>query len=96
MEEKSVGIVIPQDFTFGLTEEDKLLLDCGRRLGPVNIRFETYGKLDETKSNAILILHALSGDAHVAGYYDDEKKKIGWWDSMVGPGKGFDTDKYFI
>ncbi|HCE43958.1 MAG TPA: homoserine O-acetyltransferase [Lentisphaeria bacterium] len=96
MEEKSVGIVVPQDFTFGLTEEDKLLLDCGRRLGPVNIRFETYGRLDETKSNAILILHALSGDAHVAGYHDEQKTKIGWWDSMVGPGKGFDTDKYFI
>ncbi|HBC87185.1 MAG TPA: homoserine O-acetyltransferase [Lentisphaeria bacterium] len=96
MEEKSVGTVVPKDFTFGLTEEDKLLLDCGRKIGPVNIRFETYGKLDETRSNAILILHALSGDAHVAGYLDEEKKKIGWWDSMVGPGKAFDTDKYFI
>lgn len=96
MEDKNVGIVKPQDFTFGLTEDDKLLLDCGRKLGPVNIRYETYGKLDETKSNAILILHALSGDAHVAGYHDNEKKKIGWWDNMVGSGKAFDTDTYFI
>ncbi len=96
MEEKSYGPVVPEDFTFGLTEEDKLLLDCGRKLGPVNIRFETYGKLDEKKSNAILILHALSGDAHVAGYLDGDRSKIGWWDGMVGPGKGFDTDKYFI
>ena len=96
MEIKSVGTVIPQDFTFGLTEDDKLLLDCGRKLGPVNIRYETYGRLDDTKSNAILILHALSGNAHVAGYLDGDKTKIGWWDSMVGPGKAFDTDKYFI
>ncbi len=96
MEKRSVGTVIAQDFTFGLTEEDKLLLDCGRRLGPVNIRYETYGKLDNTKSNAILILHALSGNAHVAGYLDGDKTKIGWWDSMVGPGKAFDTNKYFI
>ncbi|MCX6983821.1 MAG: homoserine O-acetyltransferase [Lentisphaerae bacterium] len=96
MEKKSVGTVIPQDFTFGLTEDDKLLLDCGRKLGPVNIRYETYGRLDDTKSNAILILHALSGNAHVAGYLDGDKTKIGWWDSMVGPGKAFDTDRYFI
>ncbi len=96
MDEKNYGPVYAQDFTFGLTEDDKLLLDCGRKLGPVNIRFETYGKLDDKKSNAILILHALSGNAHVAGYLDGDKAKIGWWDNMVGPGKAFDTDKYFI
>lgn len=94
--EKEIGIVEPKDFTFGTTEDDKLLLDCGRRLGPVNIRYETYGRLDDSASNAILILHALSGDAHVAGYHLKEGSKPGWWNNMVGPGKAFDTDKYFI
>ena len=96
MGKTGAGAVTPQDFTFGLAGDDRLLLDCGRELGPVNIRYETYGKLDGAKSNAILILHALSGNAHVAGYLDGDKAEIGWWDSMVGPGRAFDTDRYFI
>lgn len=96
MQNNSVGIVKPQDFNFGKTEEDALCLDCGKKLKNVNIRYETYGKLDEKSSNAILILHALSGDAHVAGFHDENDRKPGWWDEMVGPGKSFDTDKYFI
>ncbi len=96
MNGNSVGIVKPQDFTFGITEDDLLPLDCGKKLGPVNIRFETYGELNAERSNAILILHALSGDAHVAGYHSEDDGKAGWWDDMVGPGKPFDTLKYFV
>jgi homoserine O-acetyltransferase len=92
----SVGIVEARDFVFGLTEDDYLPLDCGRKLGSVNIRYETYGELNGNASNAVLLLHALSGDAHAAGYYSADDKKPGWWDEMVGPGKAFDTNRYFI
>ena len=91
----SVGIV---EKKFHTTAEppDEMLLECGAGLGPITIAYETYGSLDSDKSNAVLILHALSGDAHVAGYYAEEDEKPGWWDSMVGPGKGIDTNKYFV
>ena len=74
----------------------EMVLECGERLGPITLAYETYGTLNSKKTNAVLILHALSGDAHVAGYHSEEDQKPGWWDSMVGPGKGIDTDKYFI
>jgi len=74
---------------------DSIHLDCGVSLGPVDVAYETYGELNAAKSNAILILHALTGDAHVAGV-SHETGKPGWWDNMVGPGKAFDTDKYFM
>lgn len=74
---------------------DELVLDSGVKLGPITIAYETYGELNEDRSNAILLLHALSGDAHAAGYHKSSKKP-GWWDIMVGPGKGFDTDRYFV
>jgi len=96
MEKNSIGIVVPQDLVFGEREEDQLPLDCGRKLASVTIRYETYGQLNKEHSNAILILHALSGDAHVAGYHAENDRKPGWWDEMVGPGKAFDTDKYYI
>jgi len=96
MDTQSIGIVVPHDFTFGEREEDFLPLDCGKKLAKVNIHYETYGELNAECDNAILILHALSGDAHVAGYYSESDRKPGWWDEMVGPGKAFDTRKYFI
>jgi homoserine O-acetyltransferase/O-succinyltransferase len=68
---------------------DSIALDSGVTLAPVDVAYETYGELNAAKSNAILILHAFSGDAHAAG-------EQGWWDNMIGPGKGFDTDKYFV
>jgi|SRR5271157_82527 len=74
---------------------EELVLESGHRLGPVTIAYETYGKLNKDKSNAILICHALSGDAHAAGWHDGEKKP-GWWDIAIGPGKAFDTDKYYV
>ncbi len=72
-----------------------LELEQGERIGPLVLAYETYGTLNKEKTNAILIPHALSGDAHVAGAHSDENSP-GWWDDMVGPGKGIDTDKYFV
>lgn len=91
----SVGIVKPQEFRFA-DPPNQMELDCGRKLGPITIAYETYGTLNAEKSNAILILHALSGDAHAAGLHSPTDPQPGWWDCMIGPGKGFDTDKYFV
>ena len=91
----SVGIVEKKLFTFA-EPPDELQLDSGAKLGPVTLAYETYGALNADKSNVVLILHALSGDSHVAGYYKPEDDKPGWWDNMVGPGKGIDTHKYFV
>jgi homoserine O-acetyltransferase len=73
---------------------DSIHLDCGKTLSPVEVAYETYGSLNEKRSNAILLLHAFSGDAHAAGVGHDGR--VGWWDNMIGPGKAFDTDKYFV
>ncbi|MHC4359992.1 MAG: homoserine O-acetyltransferase, partial [Planctomycetota bacterium] len=95
MKENSVGIV--QTKTIRVVEPDKPLeLECGKTLGPVDVAYETYGKIDEAGDNVILICHALSGNAHVAGFNSPDDKKTGWWDIMVGPGKGIDTNKYFV
>jgi homoserine O-acetyltransferase len=94
-DEISVGIVEKELLTFA-EPPDEMVLESGARVGPLTLAYETCGTLNEDKSNAILILHALSGDSHVAGYYSPEDEKPGWWDNMVGPGKGIDTDKYFI
>ena len=88
-------IITPRDYLFG-TESDGLALESGRELGPVTIRYETYGNLDEKRRNAVLLLHAFSGDAHAAGYLGPKDTRPGWWDSMVGPGKAFDTDRYCV
>ena len=74
---------------------DSISLDGGGTLSPVEVAYETYGELNAQKSNAILILHAFSGDAHAAGV-SHETGKPGWWDNMIGPGKAFDTNKYFV
>ncbi len=73
-----------------------LALECGAGLGPVTIAYETLGRLDEGGKNAILVLHALSGDSHMAGRYSEEDPKPGWWDIMIGPGKAIDTNRYFV
>lgn len=90
--ENSVGIVKTKYFSF----DEKIKLENGIDFGPITVAYETYGKLNEDKSNAILVLHALSGDAHAAGYHSEQDKKPGWWDEMIGPNKAFDTDKFFI
>lgn len=71
------------------------LLESGEILNGVTIAYETYGKLNADRNNAILVCHALTGDAHAAGFHDGEKKP-GWWDSVIGPGKAFDTGRYFV
>ena len=77
-----------QSYTFA-SPPHELPLESGEKLGPITLAYETFGKLNADKSNAILICHALSGDAHVSG-------EGGWWSNLVGPGKGIDTDKYFV
>ncbi len=74
---------------------DSISLDCGVALAPVDVAYEIYGELNAAKSNGILVLHAFSGDAHAAGISHDGGKP-GWWDNMIGPGKAFDTGKYFV
>jgi homoserine O-acetyltransferase len=89
----SVGIVQKQYAHFDTT----LPLRSGATLAPFTLAYETYGKLNADHSNAILICHALSGDSHVAGYYStDPQEQPGWWDEAVGPGKMFDTNRFFV
>lgn len=77
--------------------EDRLFaLEGGGRLGPVTVAYETWGSLDASASNAILVCHALTGDAHAAGGIGPGQATSGWWDEMIGPGKPLDTDRYFV
>ena len=92
--ENGHGIVETQYFMFASPPEE-LLLDCGEKLGPITVAYETFGAPNEDLSNAILVLHAFSGDAHAAGWHEIASKP-GWWDDMIGPGKAFDTEKYFV
>ncbi|HEY9206319.1 MAG TPA: homoserine O-acetyltransferase [Candidatus Methanoperedens sp.] len=92
--EQGAWVVETEYYTFSHSP-DELILESSEQLGPITLAYETYGKLNTQKSNAILILHALSGDAHAAGYHEGELKP-GWWDEMIGPGKAFDTDAYFM
>ena len=79
-----------QFFTF-----NELVLKSGVKLGPITLAYETYGQLNADKSNAILVFHALTGDANAAGTHKDNKTP-GWWDPMIGSARAFDTDKYFV
>ena len=88
-----IGIVGTEHFTFA--EGKDFALESGERFGPVTIAYETYGHLNHDRSNAVLILHALTGDAHAAGFHRGDKIP-GWWNDMIGPGKAFDTEKYFV
>ena len=90
----SVGVVQTKYFTFA-EPPDELVLESERTLGPVTLAYETYGTLNRDKTNAILVAHALSGDAHAAGFYEGDSAP-GWWDVMIGPGKAFDTERYFV
>jgi len=91
----SVGIVETQRWHFAGPPEE-LELRNGVRLGPIDVAYETYGEPDEDGSNAILVCHALSGDAHAAGWHGPDDRKPGWWDLMIGPGKPIDTNRYFV
>ena len=91
MKTRSLGIV--ETKCFHLSEE--LALEGGEVLSDVKIAYETYGTLNEDGSNAILVCHALTGDAHAAGWHEGDKSP-GWWDSIIGPEKALDTDRYFV
>lgn len=88
----SAGLVTPQRIHF----DEPLPLDCGRTLPEYDLIYETYGQLNQNRSNAILVCHALSGDHHAAGYHDLSDAKPGWWDSAIGPGKPIDTNRFFV
>jgi homoserine O-acetyltransferase len=74
----------------------ELRLESGRLLGPLTLAYETYGILNKDKSNAILVAHAWTGDAHAACRHNEDDRKPGWWDDMIGPGKVLDTNRYFV
>ncbi|MDR3054745.1 MAG: homoserine O-acetyltransferase [Zoogloeaceae bacterium] len=91
---QSVGLVAPQTATF----TERLALKSGASLPGFTLAYETYGQLNAARSNAVLVCHALSGNHHVAGYYDQKRQKqtSGWWDNLVGPGKPLDTRRFFV
>ncbi|MBI6953258.1 homoserine O-acetyltransferase [Pseudomonas sp. TE6288] len=90
--EDSVGLVTPQIARF----DEPLALACGRALASYELIYETYGTLNSSASNAVLICHALSGHHHAAGYHAATDRKPGWWDSCIGPGKPIDTNRFFV
>ena len=91
MKRESVGLVETQCYRI----PGEIVLEHGDRLYDVSVAYETYGRLNREKSNAVLVCHALSGDAHAGGWHKGEEKP-GWWDIIIGPGKALDTDKYFV
>jgi homoserine O-acetyltransferase len=88
----SVGIVVPKIAHF----DAPLSLTCGRVLPSYELAYECYGELNEQRSNAVLICHALSGNHHAAGYHSPDDKKAGWWDECIGPRKPIDTNRFFV
>lgn len=87
-----VGVVCPRDFVC----REPFKFDGGAEISEFTLRYETYGELDAARSNAIFICHALSGDHHCAGRHAADDRKPGWRDQIIGPGRPFDTDKYFV
>jgi homoserine O-acetyltransferase len=90
--DRSVGPVLAQVARF----DTPLPLACGRSLAQYELAYETYGTLNDARSNAVLVCHALNASHHVAGFYADDPDNVGWWDNMVGPGKPLDTDRFFV
>src|SRR5476651_961213 len=88
----SIGIVAPQTMHFSRP----LPLQSGAALQDYMLMYETYGTLNADRSNAVLVCHALNASHHVAGYYADDAKNVGWWDNMIGPGKPLDTNRFFV
>jgi homoserine O-acetyltransferase len=87
-----IGLVRWQDYV----SEQPFVFENGREIKSLTLRYETYGRLNAAKDNAILICHALSGDHHCAGIHSIRDAKPGWWNNLIGPGKPVDTDKWFV
>ncbi|WP_258359019.1 homoserine O-acetyltransferase MetX [Moorella sulfitireducens] len=87
-----VGIVATRYYNW----PGSLRLESGAYLGPLTIAYETYGELNAAGDNAILVLHALTGSAHIAGRHSPDDRLPGWWDPLVGPGRALDTRRYFV
>ena len=94
-DERSVGIVETRFATL-FEPPNELRPAGGQKIGPITVAYETYGTLSPERDNAIFVCHALTGDAHAAGFHNPEDRKPGWWDGFIGPGKGVDTDRYFV
>jgi len=92
--EKNIETIKTEYFTFANLQDD-FKLESGQSLGPITLAYETYGELNKDKTNAILVEHAFSGDAHAAGFHEGDSDP-GWWDSLIGPEKALDTNKYFV
>jgi len=90
----SVGVVSTQTVRL-FTAENPLTLEQGGTLGPVDVAYETYGTLSPAADNAVFVCHALTGDAHAAGWHPGDARP-GWWDNLIGPGKPLDTDRFFV
>ena len=91
---RSVGRVETQSVRL-YTEDEPLVLESGATIGPIDVAYETYGVLDERGSNAVVVCHALTGDAHAAGHHGDPLV-TGWWEAMIGPGRPVDTERFFV
>jgi len=89
---RSAGAVVPRR----LHIDTPLRFRSGATLDAYDLVYETYGTLNAARSNAVLICHALNASHHVAGYYANDPKNVGWWDNMIGPGKPVDTDRFFV
>ena len=92
MTRSSIGDVHPQHMAF----DEPILLKSGETLSSYQLTFETYGSLNEEKTNAVLVCHALNASHHVAGTYNGDEKTRGWWDNLIGPGKPLDTNRFFV
>ncbi len=92
---RSVGIVETQSVPL-FEPPYPLKTAAGATIGPITVAYETYGRLSPRRDNAIFVCHALTGDAHAAGLHAPDDRKPGWWDGFIGPGKGIDTDEYFV
>ena len=88
----SVGTAQAQNARFS----EPLRLRGGAELADFEIAYETYGRLNEARSNAVLVCHALNASHHVAGFYENDPQNVGWWDNLVGPGKPLDTSRFFV
>jgi len=89
---ESIGVVVAQAAQF----DRPLHLRSGATIDRYQLAYETYGRLNASRSNAVLVCHALNASHHVAGVYADDPDNVGWWDNLVGPGKPLDTNRFFV